>query len=109
VHLVGSPTGSQRGRGARSGAARDQLECSRPHLPDHIEVDVTALGIGEAIFVSDLSVPDAVILNDPGQAVCTCSAAGEADTGPAEVEAAEEAEPELIRKPKAEEEAGEEE
>jgi large subunit ribosomal protein L25 len=104
VHLTGIADGVRNFGGVLDHVLhRITLRVLPAHLPDHIEVDVTALGIAQAIFVRDLSVPDAVILNDPGQAVCTVvPPRTEAEAAPAEVPA-EEAEPELIRKPKAEE------
>src|SRR5262249_49188826 len=76
-------------------------------IPNHIEVDVTPLTIGHSIHVSDLTLPAGVaILDDPGATVCVCAApktAEETTAAPgAEGEAAAAAEPELIRKPKAE-------
>jgi len=72
-------------------------------LPNHVDVDVTPLTIGHGVFVRDITVPNAEILNDPGQPICTVvPPRTEAAETPAAV--AEVAEPELIRKPKAEEE-----
>jgi len=75
-------------------------------IPGHIDVDVNALTIGHSIHVSDLVLPAGVaILDDPGATVCVCAApktATEEAAPAAEGEAATAAEPELIRKPKAE-------
>lgn len=78
-------------------------------IPDHIDVDVTPLTIGHSIHVSDLKLPEGVtILDDQGATVCVCTApkaVEEAAPAAAEgAEAAAAAEPELIRKPKPEEE-----
>lgn len=79
-------------------------------LPDRVEVDVTALAIGHQVFVRDLVVPRAEILADPKLPVCTVvPPRTEQEETPAVEEAAALAEPELIRKPKADEEAPEEE
>jgi large subunit ribosomal protein L25 len=75
-------------------------------IPSHIDVDVNSLTIGHSIHVSDLALPAGVeILDDPGATVCVCAAPKTAieEVAPAaEAEAAAVAEPELIRKPKAE-------
>lgn len=82
------------------------------NIPDHVDVDVTPLTIGHGLHVGDLTLPEGIeVLDDPETTVCTVTAPkAEAEPAPAEVVAAPEAapEPELIRKPKAEEEEGEE-
>lgn len=82
-------------------------------IPDHIDVDVTALTIGHGLHVGDLTLPQGVeVLEDPETTVCTVTAPkAEAEPAPAEAVVAPEvpAEPELIRKPRAgDEEEGEE-
>ena len=62
---------------------------------------VTALIIGHSLFVRDISIPKARILNDPDTPVCTV-VAPRTEEAPPVVEEAAPAEPELIRKPKAE-------
>ena len=77
-------------------------------IPNHIEVDVTHVTIGHGLHIRDLKLPAGItVLDDPGATVCVCNAPkqvvettpgteGEVATGVAE--------PELIRKTKAEEE-----
>jgi large subunit ribosomal protein L25 len=107
VQLVGIPDGVR-----NSGGVLDQLvykltlKVFPADLPDHIEVEVSGLGIAQQVYVRDLTIANAEILTDANQPVCTVvPPRTEAAPGvvPAEV-----AEPELIRKPKAEEEAAEE-
>jgi hypothetical protein len=62
---------------------------------------VTALAIGHSLFVRDLKIEKARILNDPDTPVCTV-VAPRTEEAPAVVEEVVIAEPELIRKPKAE-------
>ena len=76
-------------------------------IPSHIDVEVTPLTIGRSIHVSDLALPAGVaILDEPGATVCVCAAPKTVEEAPAagavEGEAVAAAEPELIRKPKAE-------
>ena len=82
-------------------------------IPDHIDVDVSALTIGHSIHIRDLSLPaGADVMDDQDATVCIVSVPRAlVEEKPAEgVEGAEAAavpEPELIRKTKAEEEEAE--
>jgi len=85
------------------------------NIPDHIDVDVTPLTIGHGLHVRDLKLPVGIeVLDDPDNTVCTVTPpkAEEVVAAPVvegAVVAAEAApEPELIRKPKAGDEEGEE-
>ena len=76
-------------------------------IPNHIDVDVTALTIGHSIHIRDIKLPEGVtVLDDAGATVCVCTAPKAAtETVAAEGEVAPTtAEPELIRKPKGEDE-----
>jgi large subunit ribosomal protein L25 len=77
-------------------------------IPDHIDVDVTPLTIGHSFHIRDITLPEGVqVLDDAGATICVCTAPkAVVETVPgAEAEtAAAAAEPELIRKTKAEEE-----
>jgi large subunit ribosomal protein L25 len=77
------------------------LRLDPANIPDHIDVDVTPLTIGHSIHIRDLKLPEGVsILDDAGATVCVCTAPKtETAATPAEGGAAE---PELIRKTKAE-------
>jgi large subunit ribosomal protein L25 len=82
------------------------LRLDPSNIPDHIDVDVTPLTIGHSIHIRELQLPAGVtVLDDPGATVCVCTAPkAEVAAAAAEGEAAAGAvaEPELIRKPKAE-------
>jgi large subunit ribosomal protein L25 len=69
-------------------------------------VDVTELRLGQSLHVSDLRLPNVEIITDPGKTVCSVVAPKvEAEPVEGVVAPVEEvAEPELIRKPKPEEE-----
>src|SRR6185437_6437263 len=79
-------------------------------IPDQITIDVTNLTIGHSIHIRDLALPEGVtVLDDVDATICVCAApkAVVEETPAAAVEgeaAAAAAEPELIRKPKPEEE-----
>ena len=114
IVLVGTPAGVRDSGGILDQILREiSIEVDPAHMPTHIELDVSALGINDSLHVSDLNVPEGIdVLVDAEATVCVVSpphveeepAAPEAG---AEAEAA--AEPELIRKPKGEEEEGAEE
>jgi large subunit ribosomal protein L25 len=105
VRLVGIPDGVRNFGGVLDHSLRElEIEVLPGDIPEHVELDVTALAIGHSLFVRDLQVPKARILNDPDTPVCTV-VAPRTEEAPAPVEeAAVTAEPELIRKPKPEEE-----
>jgi large subunit ribosomal protein L25 len=81
------------------------LRVDPAQIPDHVDVDVTNLTIGHNLHIRDITLPDGVtVLDEPGATVCLVAApkavveetvAVEAEPGVAT------AEPELIRKVKA--------
>lgn len=104
VHLVGIPDGVRNFGGVLDHSLREvEIEVLPADIPERVELDVTALAIGHSLFVRDISIPKARILNDPDTPVCSV-VAPRTEEAPAPVEEAAPAEPELIRKPKAEEE-----
>ena len=87
-----------------------EVTCDPSNIPDHIDVDVTPLTIGHSLHVGDLTLPEGVeVVDDPEQTVAVVSAPKvEEEPVPVEGAAPEAAaEPELIRKPKDEEEGEE--
>ncbi len=104
IHLIGVPDGVRNFGGVLDHVLRElEIEVLPVDIPEHVELDVTALTIGHSLFVRDLKVEKAEILNDPDTPVCTV-VAPRAEEAPAPVEeVAAPAEPELIRKPKPEE------
>jgi large subunit ribosomal protein L25 len=108
IHLIGVPDGVRNFGGVLDHVLRElEIEVLPADIPDHVELDVTALAIGHSLFVRDIKVEKAEVLNDPDTPVCTV-VAPRAEEAPAPVEeVAAPAEPELIRKPKPEEGEGE--
>lgn len=89
-----------------------ELECLPADLPDHVRVDITHMGIGESVRVSNFEVDASKIkvLSDPGLVVFTVIPPAVEEEPEVEVEEVDEgAEPEVIGKGKAEEEEAEEE
>jgi large subunit ribosomal protein L25 len=105
VRLIGIPDGVRNFGGVLDHVLRElEIEVLPADIPEHVDLDVTALTIGHSLFVRDLQVPKAKVLNDPDTPICTV-VAPRAEEAPASVAPTEEpavAEPELIRKPKAE-------
>jgi len=103
IQLIGVPDGVRNFGGVLDHVLRElEIEVLPVDIPEHVELDVTALAIGHSLFVRDLRVEKAEILNDPDTPVCTV-VAPRAEEAPVPVEeVAVPAEPELIRKVKPE-------
>jgi large subunit ribosomal protein L25 len=91
-----------------------EIEVDPSNIPDHAELDVTNLVIGDSLHVSDIKLPDGVeIQDDPETSVAVVAAPRaiieEAPAAEAVEGAAPEAapEPEVIGKGPSEEEEGE--
>ena len=103
ITLLGIPEGVKLEGGVLEQSLRElEIEVDPSSIPDHAEIDVSALKIGDSIHVSDIKLPEGVeILDDPETAVAVCAAprAVIEETPPAEGAAAEgAAEPEVIGK-----------
>jgi large subunit ribosomal protein L25 len=116
LRFNGTPEGVKAGGILEEVMHQVHVRVDPANIPDHIDVDVTSLTIGHGFHVSDLTLPEGVeITEDAEQTVVIVSAPrAEEEVAPVAVEGAlpvapEAApEPELIRKPKAGEEEGEE-
>lgn len=105
VHLVGVPEGVRVGGGTLEQALHTLTIRVLPgDIPESIELDVSALTIGHAIHVRDVTVPNAEILNDEELPVASVIPPRVEAVAPV-AEAPASAEPELIRKTKPEDEA----
>src|SRR3954454_12396513 len=105
VHLVGIPDGVRNFGGVLDHSLRElEIEVLPADIPEHVELDVTALTIGHTLFVRDLKVEKAEILNEPDTPVCSVVAPRTEEAPAAVEEIAAPTEPELIRKPKPDEE-----
>jgi large subunit ribosomal protein L25 len=103
IVLVGTPLGVKDGGGILEHLLREvEVECLPTDIPSKLEVDVSALQIGDSLHVSDLKVERGEILTEAGRAI----AAVVPPTILEEVKPAEEAvtaEPEVIGAKKEEE------
>lgn len=106
IHVTGEPKGVKVQGGIFEFMLREvDVECLPDDIPDHVMVDVTELLIGKNLRVSDLSLgPNIKVLTDPSRVVAHVVVLKVEEEKPAEVAEAAPAEPELIRKGKAEEE-----
>ncbi|MBV6521624.1 MAG: 50S ribosomal protein L25 [Gemmatimonadaceae bacterium] len=109
IVLVGTSIGVRQSGGILNHVTTE-LECrvDPSNIPNRIELDISDLNIGRTIHVSELTIPDGVdVLNDAGETICVVAAPKE-EKAETPVEGAEApAEPELIRKPKPDEEVEE--
>jgi large subunit ribosomal protein L25 len=116
LRFVGTAEGVKTGGGILEEVMHQiEVRVDPSNIPDHIDVDVTPLTIGHGLHVRDLTLPPGVeVLDDPDNTVATVTPPKAEEVAPTPVvegavvapEAAPE--PELIRKPKAGDEEGEE-
>jgi large subunit ribosomal protein L25 len=109
VHLVGTPDGVRNEGGVLDQVTREvEIEVLPENIPDRVELDVTALKIGDSLHVRDLTIPNAVILQGADLTIAVIvPPRAEEVAAPTPEAAAEVAEPELIRKVREDEEGAE--
>lgn len=72
IHLVGLSTGVKNQGGILEHVLRElEIKCLPTEVPQHIDVDVTELKIGDAIHVKDLKLEKVEILTDPDRSIVT--------------------------------------
>ncbi|HEV2426263.1 MAG TPA: 50S ribosomal protein L25 [Terriglobia bacterium] len=107
VHLTGEPYGVKTEGGILEFITREvEIECLTDDIPDHITVDISDFKIGRNLRAGDLPLGERVkLLSDPTRMLAHVIALRVEEEKPAEEAAAgvEAAEPEVIRKGKAEE------
>ena len=115
IIIVGSPVGVRVDGGVLDQTLRDlEIEVDPATMPNHIDLDVTEMAIGQSLHVRDLVLPPGVeTLTDMDTTVCVCAAPRavvEETVAPEAAAAAVEpaAEPEVIRKVRADDEEEEE-
>ncbi len=110
VHVtpVGEPIGVKRDGGILQHVLREiEVECLPDKIPGHIEIDISKLETGQSIRVSDLKLGEGIkVLTDLDEVVANVIAPLVEEAAPV-APAAEVAEPEVIKKGRKEEEAGE--
>ena len=102
VQLHGNPIGVKEGGIIQHSIHKLEIECLPKDIPQHLEVDVTELKIGDSIHISDLSFDKVTILN-PKTTVVVSVNHPKVEKEPTPEEVVEEpTEPELIGKGKEE-------
>ena len=115
IRLVGTPEGVRLSGGIMDQTLRDlEIRVDPAEIPDHIDVDVIHLTVGHSIHVSELSLAAGIeVLTDGHATVCVCAipkAVVEVTPAADAVVATDAAaEPELIRKAKADDDEAAEE
>jgi len=103
VHLDGTPRGVTQENGMLDQSLREiELECLPRAIPDELVVDVSELGLGDSLHVSDVPLPEGVELrSDPELSVASvvASTVSEEAEELEEAEAAEAAEAAAAEEP----------
>lgn len=79
-----------------------EVECLPKDLPEIISIDVTALGIGQAIHVRDIVLPAGVTARADGDLTVVRVAPPKVEAAPAAAEGAAPAQPEVLKEKKEE-------
>jgi large subunit ribosomal protein L25 len=70
VHLVGTPVGVKQSGGILQHLIREiEIEALPLDIPEHLEVDVSNLDIGDVIRIEDITIEKVKILSDPSQSL----------------------------------------
>lgn len=78
IHLLGNPIGVREGGILEQRLHELEVECLPKDIPEKVDLDVTAIAIGEAIHVAELpELADVKVLNTPDQVVVAVSHAKE--------------------------------
>lgn len=104
VSLKGSAVGVKDGGVLQQLLHKLNIECLPKDIPQHIDLDVSSLKVGQAITVSDLNLENITILN-PIDAVIAAVTAQRAEKTAEETAAEVSAEPEVIAKGKVDKES----
>lgn len=101
VQFVGAPVGIKEGGVLQQSLHKLEIECLPADIPQHLEVNITNLRLGETIHVRDLKFEKITILTEEDAAIASVThPRAEKEAVPGEAAA----EPEVISKGKAEEE-----
>jgi large subunit ribosomal protein L25 len=107
VNVIGEAVGVKEGGVLQHGLWEVEVEALPKDLPEHIEMDVADLQIGDTVRIADLTVPEGVeILSDPEETVV--SVVPPTELKEEELVAEEVAEPEIVGAEEAKGEVAEE-
>lgn len=82
-----------------------EVECTAGNIPEGFTLDVSALGVGDALTVADLPLPEGVTAVSDSEMVLAVIHMAKAEEEPVAVEGEEGAEPELVGRETAAEDA----
>ena len=75
IHLTGTAKGVKTDGGIMQVTMREvEISCLPADIPDNVEITVDDLGIGDAIHIRDLDIPNAKIMAEPQRTVVVISA-----------------------------------
>lgn len=103
LRFHGNPDGVRNGGGVLEEKLHEiTVQADPSNLPDHIDVDVTELGLSKSLHISDVALPEGVTVMDDLSITIATVQAPRVSTESDEPETTEPAasEPELIRKPR---------
>ena len=75
LNFTGKAIGVENGGELQHIKRQVTVSCLPANLPDHIEIDVTALDIGDSIKVKDMKLPEGISVLDPADAAVVAVAA----------------------------------
>jgi large subunit ribosomal protein L25 len=107
VQLNGTPVGIKEGGIIQHLIHKLEIECLPKDIPQHIDIDISELKIGDAIHVNDLNIENITILNPEDSVIISVTHPKVEKEPVAEeetIEEEEQTEPEVIGKGKSEEE-----
>jgi len=82
VHIVGTPKGLEKGGTLEVAMHTVTVKAPPAKLPEHIEVDVSNLDLGDVLYVKDLPVPEGTkIMDNPDEVVVVILEPEEETTG----------------------------
>ena len=97
IRLVGTAEGVRAGGVLQHVLHELELECAVEAIPEAIEVDVSALEVGDSVHVGELTLPEGVdVLVDAERTVCLVAAPTVLEVSEETEAEAEAAEPELV-------------
>ncbi len=105
VQLRGNPVGVKEGGIIQHVIHKLEIECLPKDIPQHIDIDITNLKMGDAIHVKDLNLENISIITQKGAVIVAITHPKvEVEATPSEELGVEAAQPELVGKGKEEKE-----
>ncbi len=74
LHIVGNAVGVRDGGVLEQVMHKAHVKADPTTMPEHIDVDITNLGRGKAIHISDLSIPGVEFTDRPDAVIVACHA-----------------------------------